>query len=159
MRNYSFRVANMDDLSVVASISRQAYEPAYLPVIGSLPRPATENYEPWIRSGLIWICNIESTPVGVLVLEKHATHWMVWSLAVDPKQQGKGVGRSLLKQAKHIAQSTTIACLRLHTNSKMTNNISLYEDAGFYHTGTVPHPNRKGHELVYMQYDLHNQTE
>ncbi len=154
MSTRSFRLATLDDLEVVASINRQAYEPAYLPIIGAIPRPAAEDYTPWIRDGLVWICHLGDTAAGVLVLEKHVEYWMIWSIAVSPDHQGKGFGQALIEHAKRTASDSQIGCLRLHTNSKMTNNILLYEKLGFYQMASIPHPTREGHELVYMQFDL-----
>lgn len=152
--NPRFSLAALDDLEVVGSISRQAYEPAYLPLLGALPRPATEDYAPWIQDKLVWICYLDCTAAGVLVVEKHLEYWVVWSVAVRPNHQGMGLGRELIGFAKRLASESQIPYLLLHTNSKMKKNIRLYKELGFYQTETVRHPSRNGHELVYMQFDL-----
>jgi len=79
---------------------------------------------------------------------------MVWSIAVSPEHQGKRLGKALIEHAKRRASDSQIPCLRLHTNSKNTKNIRLYEELGFYQTATIPHPGREDYELVYMQFDL-----
>jgi ribosomal protein S18 acetylase RimI-like enzyme len=76
---------------------------------------------------------------------------MIWSIAVAPDFQGKGVGSSLLKQAENVAQATGAPKLRIHTNTRMTKNIILYKKAGFEEIDVKPHPNRVGHELVFME--------
>ncbi|GFE51923.1 hypothetical protein So717_36760 [Roseobacter cerasinus] len=154
MEQLSLRRATLDDQHAVSVVSRRAYEPAYFPLIGALPRPATEDYEPWIRDGLVWVCEAKNSVVGALIIKKHADFWMIWSLAVDPTRQGQGIGMWLIEQTKQIARLNSVRTLRLHTNSKMASNLALYQRAGFYQTEIVPHPSRVDHELVYMQFDV-----
>lgn len=153
MEQLSLRLANLADKQAVSRVSRRAYEPAYMSLIGTLPQPATEDYEPWIREELVWVCEASSHIAGALTIQKHADFWMIWSIAVEPAQQGQGIGMWLIEQAKNMACMNGIYTLRLHTNSKMTGNLSLYRKAGFYQTDIIPHPSRLGHELVYMQFD------
>ncbi|TMV76805.1 GNAT family N-acetyltransferase [Thioclava sp. BHET1] len=154
METSVFRLAEVIDLDLVSSISRRAYEPAYLELIGALPRPAIEDYRPWIADALVWIYELNQIPIGVVVFEEHADFWMLWSLAVDPDYQGRGIGFTLLKHAKEIARSQGVSCLRLHTNSKMTGNLALYKKAGFKQFAVIPHPRREGHQLVYLEHQL-----
>lgn len=91
---------------------------------------------------------------GALVIERHIDFWMVWSVAVDPRYQGYGLGTFLLENASQLASAANISSLRLHTNAKMVRNLEIYRKAGFYEIAIKPHPTRVGHELVYMQLDL-----
>ncbi|MEJ6395175.1 GNAT family N-acetyltransferase [Gymnodinialimonas sp. 2305UL16-5] len=148
------RQAKAEDLEAVAEISRTAYGPAYLPVIGALPRPAIEDYRPWIAKGRVWLCKVEARPVGVLVMEPHSEAWMVWSVAVAPPAQGRGLGLMLLRYAEEVARQAGVLRLRLHTNTRIVGNIAVYEQAGFQVTRVVAHPSRSGHSLAYMEKDL-----
>lgn len=149
-----FRLAKPLDMRTVSSISRRAYERAYLDLIGKLPRPATEDYSPWIADSLVWICEIDGEPVGVLVLEHDIDFWTIWSIAIDPAWQGQGLGMILIDKAITLARAEGMRTVRLHTNSKMEGNIALYRRAGFHQVDVKPHPAREGHELVHMQKNI-----
>ena len=71
---------------------------------------------------------------GVLVLRPAAGHLLVWSVAVDPAFQGKGVGRRLLAFAEEEARRRGLAEVRLFTNELMTENIDFYRRLGFEET-------------------------
>ena len=154
MQKPVFYQAKLCDLETVSSISLRAYEPAYLDLLGELPRPAVEDYSPWIGNNSVWLCKMCGEDAGALVIEQHTEFWMVWSVAVDPRFQGYGLGTYLLEKASHLASAAGVSSLRLHTNAKMVRNLAIYRKAGFYEIAIKPHPIRIGHELVYMQLDL-----
>src|SRR3546814_7172605 len=49
------RQALPTDADVVQAISAGAYASAYLPVIGAVPKPASEDYRPRIDRGEVWL--------------------------------------------------------------------------------------------------------
>lgn len=145
-----FRLAVASDAGLVQAISAAAYIPAYLPVIGAVPRPATEDYTGFILSGSVWLAELGEEACGVLVLEGGQDFLMVWSVAVDPRYQRRGLGRALLAHAERCAAARGAPELRLYTNKRMTRNIALYASCGFVETGERPHPSRPGEVLVHM---------
>jgi GNAT superfamily N-acetyltransferase len=77
-------------------------------------------------------------------------HLIVYSIAVEPAQQGKGDARILLEFSEQQAVAGGRSELRLYTNTRMDRNIAICRHCGFVETGERPHPSRAGQELVDM---------
>jgi GNAT superfamily N-acetyltransferase len=90
------RRAGPGDADAVQRISADAYVPPYTAVLGTIPKPATENYGPRIEKGEVWILEIEGEPTGIAVLEENTEYLLIYSIAVRPEAQRKGYGRALL---------------------------------------------------------------
>lgn len=88
---------------------------------------------------------------GVLVLERHADPLMIYSLAVEPARQINGIGKALLAFADRFARRAGMAEIRLFTNKRMVNTISLYKRCGFVTLRERPHPSRAKEILVDME--------
>ena len=146
------RRAGPDDAETVRSISAEAYAASYLPVFGYLPAPAMEDYGAHVAAGEVWFVEDAEPrrPVGVVVLERHASHLLVYNLAVLPERWGEGIGRRLLALAEERARAVGHEEVRLFTNTRMTRNLSIYRRAGYRETGRRPHPFRAGVVLVDM---------
>ncbi|HEV7305103.1 GNAT family N-acetyltransferase [Ensifer sp.] len=143
------RLARPDDLAAVLSVTSAAYEP-YRALLGSPPLPMTEDYVPRIGRREVWVCEDEATISALAVIERHADHLMIFSLAVAPAFQGQGLGVGLLKFADGKAADWALPEVRLYTNSRMERNIALYRAHGFQETGRRPNPHRPGWLLVDM---------
>ena len=137
------RRAGPGDLALVQAISREAYAP-YEALLGGLPLPVQEDYAPRIAAGEVWLLGED----GVLVLERHASHAMLYSVAVRPARHGQGLGRRLLDEAERLAAG--LPELRLYTNALMTRNIAIYAARGFVETGRRAHPTLPGGTVVDM---------
>ena len=146
----TIRLAKTDEAGLVRDIKASAYVPAYREFVGAVPRPAFEDYQKRIESGDVWIAEILDKPVAVLVVEANPDFLMVYSVAVDPRWQGKGLGKALLAYADQCAIKRGLREIRLHTNSKLLRNIGLYESSGFVRIGERPHPNQPGQVLIDM---------
>jgi len=145
-----FRQANPVDKEAIQRISADAYVPAYMAVLGMIPKPATEDYGPRIEKGEVWILEIKGEPTGVAVLEERADHLLVYSIAVKPDAQRKGYGRALLQFADQRAIGLGLREIRLYTNERMEGNMRLYRRHGFVEIAKRPHPSRPGQVLVDM---------
>jgi ribosomal protein S18 acetylase RimI-like enzyme len=145
-----FRQANPVDKEAIQRISANAYIPAYMAVLGTIPKPATEDYGPRIDRGEVWILEIKGEPTGIAVLEEKADHLLVYSIAVKPDAQQKGYGTALLDFADQRAIGLGLRELRLYTNERMERNLRLYCRHGFAEVGKRPHPSRPGQVLIDM---------
>jgi ribosomal protein S18 acetylase RimI-like enzyme len=144
------RRASLGDAEVVQRISADAYIPAYLAVLGTIPKPATEDYRPRIQKDEVWILEAEGEPTGILVLEENTDHLLLYSIAVKPDTQRQGYGRALLEFADQRAIELGVNQIRLHANEQMERNLTLYRRHGFVEVGKRPHPSRLGQVLVDM---------
>jgi ribosomal protein S18 acetylase RimI-like enzyme len=150
MSALDFRLATAADADLVRAISAAAYVPAYEAVIGAVPRPAFEDYAARILSGGVWLAELAGEACGVLVLEDGPGFLLVYSVAVEPRHQGQGLGLALLAHAERCAMARRVPELRLYTNTRMRRNVTLYASCGFLVTGERPHPSRPGEVLMDM---------
>lgn len=143
------RLARPEDLAAVVTLTTDAYAP-YTALLGAPPIPVTEDYAPRIERGEVWLLESGSELAGLLVLERHPDHAMIFSVAVSPAFQGKKLGIALLDFAEEQARSWGLPEVRLYTNSKMERNIALYTAYGYRETGRRPNPYRPGWTVVDM---------
>ena len=144
------RRAGIEDRAVVQQISADAYIPAYMAVLRTIPKPAIEDYGPYIRKGEVWILEIEGEPRGIAVLQENTDQLLIYSIAVKPEVQRRGYGTELLQFAERRAREMGLRELRLYTNERMELNLGLYRRCGFVETGKRPHPSRAGQVLIDM---------
>ncbi len=146
----AFRLARDTDSVLVQKISAAAYVPVYQAVVGVVPRPAIEDYGDAIAHGHVWLALLDEMPCAVLVVEPQPAYLLVYSVAVHPDFQGKGLGKALLAHAEEIAVNANMYELRLYTNARMDRNIGLYRSVGFLEIDRRPHPSHKGEILIDM---------
>lgn len=149
MPDSDVRRAVAGDEATVTALTAVAYAP-YVAVLGGPPLPVTEVYGPSIERGEVWLLHIRGEPAGVLVLEAHPDHALIYSVAVAPVHQGRGHGLRLLRLAEELARATGLVEIRLYTNARMERNLMLYAACGYRETGRRPHPARPGWVLVDM---------
>ncbi|PDS77194.1 GNAT family N-acetyltransferase [Rhizobium sp. L43] len=145
----TMRPASPDDLQTIATLTAAAYRP-YTELFGAPPIPVTEDYVSRIERGEVWLREIGGETAGLLVIEKHSDHLMLFSIAVSPAVQGDGHGLSMLHWLEGKAREWAVAEIRLYTNALMERNIALYRAFGFQETGRRPNPCRPGWTLVDM---------
>ena len=85
--------------------------------------------------------------VGVLVLIESADGILLDNIAVHPTRQGSGIGAKLLGLADDYALKLGFDALNLYTHELMTENIAMYQRAGFVETKRV---SEHGFARVYM---------
>jgi ribosomal protein S18 acetylase RimI-like enzyme len=128
----AIRAATPDDLGAVQRIARAAYA-LYVPRIGREPAPMVTDFTASIAAGRVWVTGV---PVaGFLVGYPRGDHWHLENVAVDPTEQGTGLGRALIAHAEAMARAVGARAVELYTNAKMTENRSLYPKLGYRQTG------------------------
>lgn len=143
------RLAGASDLDAVARLTEAAYAP-YTALLGAPPLPVTEDYARRIAAGQVWLLEGADRLVGLLVLERHADHVLIYSVAVAPDRQGEGHGSVLLRFAEARAREWGVPELRLYTNARMERNLAIYAATGYREVGRRPNPHRPGWTLVDM---------
>jgi len=143
------RAASLDDLQAVEALTAEAYAP-YTRLLGRPPIPVTEDYAPRIERGEVWLLNVQGGLAGLAVVERHADHVMLFSIAVSPRFQGGGHGLEILRWVEEIAQEWRLPEVRLYTNARMERNIALYRRFGFQESGRRENPHRPGWVIVDM---------
>lgn len=141
------RLARSDDLAAIVALTEAAYAP-YNAILDAPPIPVTEDYAPRIARGEVWLLEDGSEFAGLIVLERHEDHAMIFSVAVSPAFQGRKLGIRLLDFANEQARLWNLPEIRLYTNAKMERNIALYLAYGYRETGRRPNHYRPGWVLV-----------
>jgi len=133
----TIRKAEARDVETVAAITDAAYM-RYVAVIGRKPRPMTDDYHQVLAEHPVWLICVGAQTAGVLVLMREPEAMLIYSVAVEPAFQKRGVGRRLLELAEEQARAAGYARIRLYTNEHMVENIALYQRLGYEETGREP---------------------
>jgi ribosomal protein S18 acetylase RimI-like enzyme len=150
-RNPAPRLATAGDAPALNRLARSAYA-VYVPLIGREPMPMAVDWATLLAGQEIWIIDGPSGDIaGSLALEVGADHVMIWSVAVAPALQRRGLGRALMAFAETRACALGRPELRLFTNLRMERNVALYRRLGYVETRHEPLPDRV---LVHMRKPL-----
>jgi GNAT superfamily N-acetyltransferase len=88
-----------------------------------------EDLPPLIEAGAVWVVG---QPIrGLICVIPAEESLLIEIVAVDPVEQGTGLGRRLLDFAQEQARQMGLARLWLYTNEVMTENVSLYNHLGY----------------------------
>jgi ribosomal protein S18 acetylase RimI-like enzyme len=147
MSEPGLRRATAADADKLTMLARAAYA-RHVAVIGREPMPMTADWAQLVSEQEIWIVDgLAGEAVASLALELQADHVMVWSVAVAPAHQQRGLGRCLMAFAETRARELQRPELRLFTNARMEGNIALYRRLGYRETQREQLPDRV---LVHM---------
>ncbi|WP_373506217.1 GNAT family N-acetyltransferase [Aestuariivirga sp.] len=146
----NLRVATRADLEAVKEIVRAAYT-AYIARIGREPGPMLDDYGALIDAGHVHVAERDGAVQGILVLIPQEEAMLLDNVAVAPQAQGVGLGRQMLEFAEHATIKAGYHTIKLYTNEKMTENLSLYSRIGYTETHRVE---ERGLRRVYMSKTL-----
>ncbi|WP_412509763.1 GNAT family N-acetyltransferase [Roseovarius sp. SYSU LYC5161] len=73
--------------------------------------------------------------LGFVVFYEDQGNIMLENLAVFPDAAGRGVGKELIRFCETEARQRGVRTVRLYTNEKMTENLSIYPRLGYVDTG------------------------
>jgi len=136
-QNIIIRKATPGDASIISGITDAAYA-KYVPLMGRKPQPMTIDYQRVLVEHHVWILSIDERPAGVLVLMHEPDVMLIYSVAIAPAYQQRGLGRRLLAWAEAQARQAGYAHIRLYTNALMEANIALYTRLGYTETRREP---------------------
>ena len=145
-RHADIRRARQEDAEAVAEITDSAYG-SFIPLLGRKPQPMTADHRKMIGENDVWLLFSEDYPVGVLVLVDEPDSLLIYSVAIRPELQKRGLGRRLLGWAELEARRVGRPRIRLYTNALMAGNIELYRALGYLETDREPY---MGSTLVHM---------
>jgi len=131
----SLRRATVGDLAAVVALQRAAYAKNRR-LLGVEPLPLLADYAQIFREYEVWLAEHNGNLDGVLILEPRADDLLIWSVAVAPQAQGRGVGNAMLAFAETRAHDLGRTCIRLYTGQKLTSNLAWYTRHGYAHEST-----------------------
>jgi len=87
------------------------------------------------QSGTSWVAEVAGRVAGFAIADLPSRS--IWALFVDPKFEGRGIGRSLLQQVTHSLAAGGSGTIHLSTESG-TRAERVYAAAGWTHAGHLP---------------------
>jgi RimJ/RimL family protein N-acetyltransferase/GNAT superfamily N-acetyltransferase len=139
------RRASLADLAAIASLKTAAYLPNETFIQRpSLPR--TADYDAILRKDEVWAIEGAEGLDGAIVLKTDADAEL-FSVAVTPSAQARGLGDKLMNFAERRAKALGFPVLKLYTNEKLIRQIDWYRRRGYQQTHVEDHGDRK---LVHM---------
>ena len=141
------RRATAEDADKLTALARAAYA-RHVPAIGREPMPMSADWGKLLSEQEVWIVDGPAgEAMASLALDVQPDHVMIWSVAVAPAHQRRGLGRRLMAFAEARARELQRPGLRLFTNARMEGNIALYRRLGYGETRRDELPDRV---LVHM---------
>ncbi len=155
MTAISIQRATPADADQIAALTDAAYR-RYVPVFGRKPQPMTADHSRLIAEHEVWVMRVGELIAGLLVLIDEPAALLIYSVAVAPDFQGRGLGRRLVAWAETRALTAGHTTVRLYTNERMNGNVGWYAAQGFSETSREPY---LGSTLVHMAKALPARTE
>jgi ribosomal protein S18 acetylase RimI-like enzyme len=129
----TLRLATPADAPAITALTEAAYA-KYIPLIGRKPQPMTVDYARMAAEHPIWLLYLDNELAGLLALKLEPETLLIYSVAVRPDLQGRGLGRRLLALAEEQALKAGYRQIRLYTNEHFVSNIELYRRVGYQET-------------------------
>ena len=129
------RQARAGDAAWLRACAHEAYTP-YVAAIGREPAPMRADFPALIAAGAVYLAvDAEAGPVGFAVFYPQGDSLFLESVAVRAAAAGKGIGKRLIGFCEAQARRRQAASVRLYTNARMTDNLSIYPHLGYRETG------------------------
>ncbi|MGA0539018.1 GNAT family N-acetyltransferase [Neotabrizicola sp. VNH66] len=129
------RQAGPEDEAAIRNCADLAYA-RYVPLIGRKPAPMLADYAAQIAAGVVHLAEDAAGAFqGFIVFYPEDGAMLLENVAVLPKAAGQGVGRALMAFCEDCARQQGLPAIRLYTNAKMTENLSIYPRLGYVQTG------------------------
>ncbi|MFC7261922.1 MULTISPECIES: GNAT family N-acetyltransferase [Streptomyces] len=122
------RPAVASDVPAVKAVIDAAFHP-YIERIGLVPVPMEADHAANVAAGRVFVTGEPVT--GLVVIEQHADHLYLDTIAVRPDAHGKGIGRRLLHFVDARARALGLPEIRLLTNALMWENQKIYPRYGY----------------------------
>lgn len=122
------RRAELAEREAVESVVAAAFG-HYVERLERVPSAITRDYATAIASGVVWV--LGEPIVGVVSLRPTEQGLLIENLAVQPEQQGRGLGRLLMAFAEQAARAEGRATLSLYTSDRMIESLEFYLALGY----------------------------
>ena len=99
----TIRRARGEDAARIGAIARAAYI-KYVPRIGREPAPMLADFAAEIAAGHVMVIGTAGAVDGYMVAWPERDAYFIDNIAVDPAQQGNGLGRQLMDHAVREAR-------------------------------------------------------
>jgi ribosomal protein S18 acetylase RimI-like enzyme len=119
------------DESAIRACAECAYA-RYVAAIGRKPAPMVADFAAQIRAGQVHVAVDDAgLAQGFIVFFPKDGQMFLENVAVRPEAAGQGTGGALIRFCEDEARRAGLAAVRLYTNARMTENLSLYPHLGY----------------------------
>jgi len=125
------RLGQAADLDALVSLEDRCFEPERR----DGRRPIRHSLQS--RHQEIWVAESEGTLSAALTLRFHPRTCRIYSIAVDPAHQGKGIGQKLLELAESKARDKGCVRMQLEVDAGNKNLIQWYRKNGYHPMKTL----------------------
>lgn len=145
------RQATAADEAKIKDCAEQAYA-RYIPLIGRKPAPMLADFRAQIAAGHIHVA-VDDGGVfqGFVVFYPEERHMLLENVAVLPDAAGQGIGKALIRFCEDEARRRGLSAVRLYTNEKMIDNLSIYPRLGY---AEVARRSEHGFDRVFFEKHL-----
>ncbi len=143
----AIRVAEPDDIAVMATIAEEAYAP-YIERMGCRPAPMDADFATHVSRHEAYVVQYRHGIGGFIVTFPKTAGQFVENVAVATARRGAGLGRKLCHFAELEARRRKLPKVFLYTNVNMTENLTYYGQLGYSETHRVT---EDGFDRVYME--------
>ena len=146
------RSATPADAAKITACVEAAYQ-HYVERMGKKPGPMLDDYAALIRDHHVFVATSSGDDLlaGLLVLIEQPDTILLDNVAVHPKFQGVGLGKSFMQQAEHETKRLGYSSIILYTHELMTENQAIYKKLGYAETHRIE---EKGFKRVYMRKNI-----
>jgi ribosomal protein S18 acetylase RimI-like enzyme len=130
MSEVSLRAGAPADAPRLTELVQAAYG-HYVERLDGPPRPMTDDYAEVVRTRRVTVAVRGDQVIGLIVLGVDDEGFHIDNVAVDPNDQGGGVGRALLEHAEAEARRAGFDSIYLYTHEKLVENLALYSRIGY----------------------------
>jgi ribosomal protein S18 acetylase RimI-like enzyme len=130
MSEVSLRPGTPADAQRLTELVQAAYG-HYVERLDGPPRPMTDDYNEVVRAQPVTVAERGDQVIGLIVLGIDDEGFFIDNVAVDPADQGGGVGRALLEHAEAEARRAGFDSIYLYTHEKLVENLALYSRIGY----------------------------
>ena len=141
------RTARLQDLDAIMAIETAAFEPARRASRRSLRRALQSS---WQR---VIVCESDGRVAGYATLWPYKHTWRLYSVAIDPAVQRRGIGSRLLAAAIAAARAAGARRLQLEARA-MPDLLRLYRQHGFIEVARLPDYYGRADDAVRMRLGL-----
>ena len=128
---FEIRQAQKGDEPAIRSCAENAYD-QYVAAIGKKPAPMVADFRSLIASGHTYVAvDAGADVVGFIIFYQEGDHILLENVAVRSDAAGRGIGKRLIKFCEAEAKLSKATSVKLYTNEKMTENLSIYPHLGY----------------------------
>lgn len=135
------RPATVDDVEAIAALVNRAYEVERFFVEGDRVTPAAVRQD--LTTGeILIVTGADGALRACVYVRVTGSRGYFGMLAVDPAEQGRGLGRALIEDVEAYARARGASVMAISVVHVRTELLAFYRRLGYVPTGTEPYVHR-----------------